>query len=352
MAQKKSDKPKRLVKAITLPGGKRKYIYAHSPDELDAKVLQARLLLSQGVKLDDKTTFGEYALMWYETYKKPNLRYRSRKNLLNDLNVHILPHITALPLRDVLPIHIQQIMAALEGKSRSVQSKVLQTLKSIFRTAMDNNLILKIPVTSEIKAHGKLAEEKIPLTKAESKELLDRLRGKRPYLFTLTALMSGLRRGELIGMMWDQFDADAKTITVTRNSYHGPKGKAVVSHELKTTAAHRVIPIPPALVGALTTAKANTKSLYVFPQGNGGPMGKSSFQAMWKIVDRTGVKCTPHLLRHTYITRLFEVGLDIKEVQYLAGHTTPEMTLRVYTHYMRSVRQQSTAEKINAGFSE
>lgn len=352
MAQKKDDKPKRHVKAITLPGGKRKYIYAHSSDELDAKVLQARLLMSQGVKLDDKTTFGEYALMWYKTYKEPNLRYRSRRNILQALDAHILPQITALPLRDILPIHIQKIMASLEGKSQSVQNKILQTLKSIFRTAVDNNLIIKTPVTSEIKAHGKHTEEKIPLTKAESKALLDRLCGTRPYLFVLTALMSGMRRGELIGMMWDQVDLLAKTITVSRNSYFGPKSKCVVSHELKTAAAHRVIPIPTALASALTSAKANAKSLYVFPQRDGGPMGKSSFLAMWRIVDRTGIKCTPHLLRHTYITRLFEAGLDIKEVQYLAGHSTPEMTLRVYTHYQRSVRQQSTAEKINAGFSD
>lgn len=48
----------------------------------------------------------------------------------------------------------------------------------------------------------------------------------------------------------------------------------------------------------------------------------------------------------TYITRLFESGLDIKEIQYLAGHTTVEMTLRVYTHYQKESRKSETARRV------
>jgi hypothetical protein len=47
-------------------------------------------------------------------------------------------------------------------------------------------------------------------------------------------------------------------------------------------------------------------------------------------------------LRHTYVTQLFEAGLDIKQVQYLAGHSTPEITLRIYTHYRQQSREQDT----------
>ena len=54
----------------------------------------------------------------------------------------------------------------------------------------------------------------------------------------------------------------------------------------------------------------------------------------------------PHQLRHTCITRWFRSGLDLKEVQYLAGHASIEMTLRVYTHYEKEARAVETAEKI------
>ena len=55
---------------------------------------------------------------------------------------------------------------------------------------------------------------------------------------------------------------------------------------------------------------------------------------------------TAHILCHTYITRLFEVGLDVKEIQYLAGHNTMDMTLKVYMHYDCRSKEAKTAEKV------
>ena len=49
---------------------------------------------------------------------------------------------------------------------------------------------------------------------------------------------------------------------------------------------------------------------------------------------------TPHLLRHTFLTRCFENGLDMKEVQYLAGHKTPELTMRIHLHYQAEERKK------------
>ena len=57
-----------------------------------------------------------------------------------------------------------------------------------------------------------------------------------------------------------------------------------------------------------------------------------------------------HILRHTYITRLFEAGLAVKEIQYLAGHSTMDMTLKVYTHYDRRSREAKPAEKVRNAF--
>ena len=100
---------------------------------------------------------------------------------------------------------------------------------------------------------------------------------------------------------------------------------------------------------------------------NGGALSQTSFSNLWDMVRRRTVNdaadlgtparnskmvrsldfhVTPHQLRHTYITRLFESGLDIKEMQYLAGHTTIDMTLRVYTHYQHESRRKETAKKV------
>ena len=81
---------------------------------------------------------------------------------------------------------------------------------------------------------------------------------------------------------------------------------------------------------------------------NHQPLTKSSYRSLWRLIERElpNGHVTAHILRHTYITRLFEAGLDVIEIQYLAGHSTMDMTLKVYTHYDRRSREAKTAEKV------
>ena len=71
---------------------------------------------------------------------------------------------------------------------------------------------------------------------------------------------------------------------------------------------------------------------------------------MWEHTNEAEIDAslTPHVLRHSYCTRLFELGFDVKEIQYLMGHSTPEMTLRVYTHYCKKTRYADTAARIRS----
>ena len=68
------------------------------------------------------------------------------------------------------------------------------------------------------------------------------------------------------------------------------------------------------------------------------------------LVNLRSISNEAHILRHTYITRLFEAGLAVKEIQYLTGHSTMDMTLKVYTHYDRRSREAKTAEKVRNAF--
>ena len=125
------------------------------------------------------------------------------------------------------------------------------------------------------------------------------------------------------------------------------------------------------LFAELVKERKGAKGLYVLHMENGKPLSKSSLKCLLQMIENRTVDdpadlwttaphskvvrtldfhVHPHQLRHTYITRLFESGLDIKEIQYLAGHATVNMTLRVYTHYQHESRQQSTAQKVCAAF--
>lgn len=98
----------------------------------------------------------------------------------------------------------------------------------------------------------------------------------------------------------------------------------------------------------LAEQKATARSKFVFTMKDLKPMTQSSYKSMWRHIARELPErpISAHILRHTYITRMFEAGLDIKEVQYLAGHSSVTMTLRVYTHYDRQSRREKTNEKV------
>lgn len=363
---------KRYATHITTPDGNRVYISAKSQEELDKKVLQAKMEMGAGVDISDNSTFEEYANLWLQVYKAPpKLRQNSYDTLKWHLDKNILPVFKGVLLKDVKPIHIQKFMNSLSPYGKAVQTRCLQAVRAIFRTAVDNGLIAKSPVLSDVKAGGTTGGEKVPLTKEQANQLLEAVKGTRAYLFCLLALTTGLRRSEILGLMWEDVDFDSGYLTVTHSKALHPNGEAsTVSTLLKSDAAHRRIPIPLILRVALEQEKKVSKSDFVLSMRDGSSVSWASYQALWRLVTvRTESEdkplgkicktnngncytvtldfhCSPHLLRHTCITSWFEAGLDLKQVQYLAGHSTPEMTLKVYTHYRRKAREKETEDLV------
>ncbi len=356
-----------LTATLTLPGGKRKYIYGKTKAELEEKLLEAKLLLRAGVNPGNDVTFFEYAQAWYNSYKKPYLRDTSRENLLYTLNSYIVPYLSSVKMSDVTPMHIQQILSSVSEKSRSLNNKVLQTLRHIFDTAVDNNVIVKSPVPLKQKSAGKKTEEKKPLTKEQENILIEALEGTRASLFVLIGLKTGMRREEILGLNWDCVDLEKRLIYVMRTLVLTDKASKI-SETTKTDSGNRLIPIPDSLYKILTEEKEKSNSEWLFATKDGKPLTRSSFRKLWGLVEtrktsnqtelnekhRPEVKriidfhVTPHILRHTYITRLFEAGLDIKQVQYLAGHKTPDITMKIYIHFCEETRRDSTFDMAKA----
>ena len=179
--------------------------------------------------------------------------------------------------------------------------------------------------------------------------LLDKVENVRAKTFLLIALHTGMRRGEILGLQWDDVDFKSKAIHIRHNAVLG-RYETTISEDMKTKAGKRDVPLSEELEEWLLSRKKTSHSKFVLSMQNNQPLTKSSYKSMWKLIERElpDTHVTAHILRHTYITRLFEAGLDIKEIQYLAGHTTVDMTLRVYTHYDRLSRESQTGEKVRA----
>ena len=322
----------------------------------------------------------EYAQTWYKL-NTHGLGTKRCEDYQNAINNHICPAIgnkrlDAVTLDDGLDIlrHSPQ--------SKSSQQKIVTTLKRIFKAAADNDLIRRSPFT-DLKPGGKPAAEKEPLTKEQQAALLAAVKGKDVETLVLLCLYLGLRREEALGLKWDCVYLDAATPYVdVRRALRWEHNKPVLGDKLKSKAAYRKLPIPPLLLAHLRTMPH--KGDFVCHRADGEAHSASSYRRAWEDIteqeikpvtyksNRTGepvtrelaagdkvpyrraVACldfhvTPHILRHTYITELFLSGGDIKTVQYLAGHSSVQITLSIYTHLMAN-RPEDTAGAVLAAF--
>ena len=371
--KKKEKKTASYATHLTVPGGKRVYIRGKTKEEFEQKLFQARIELHAGVDITNDTTFRQYAEVWLKTYKG-EIRPTTRTYYESNYRLHVLPYFDGMRLRDVRPSHVQVFVNGMAGLSKDLQLHCLQMVRGIFAAAVDDGLIVKSPVRRDLKIKAPATEEEKPLTDAQSRALLDATRGTQAYTFCLLALSTGMRRGELLGLMWRDVDLTKGVIHVRHNKAF-PMGKedAPVTELLKTEAARRDLPLGQRLREHLTELRAERTSDYVLHMRDGRSLTRTAFRAMWGAVERRTagkgdtprelgatygkVKVSldfdvhPHLLRHTFITQLFEAGLDVKQVQYLAGHSTPDMTMRVYTHYRASQRAAETHEQVCAALT-
>lgn len=373
-------------KRIKDTDGKYVALYAKTPDELTAKLELANQQIEAQQLAKGNPTVAQYAAEWLALYTAEMPSNTSRV-YTNAVNVHIVPQIGGLLLQEITQDDIKRVLVRMTAKSASMQSKVLNTLRKIFDAAVENGLAAKNPCT-KLRAGGKKTKEKEPLSKEQMGVLLEAVKGTNAETFVMIGLYAGLRREEILGLRWDCVDLndDAPHISV-RRALRWEHSRPNVSDELKSPAARRDIPIPPQLVAQLKP-RVGPPDAHVIGET---PLSQQQFRNLWRLVERrqtgelTYRKCdnrpgqkaekvtivrekgaksssasycytidfevTPHILRHTYITNLFLAGVDLKTVQYLAGHSNPQVTLKIYIHLTQN-RPADLIAKITDAFKE
>lgn len=231
----------RYQRRVTLSDGTKKVVYGKSEPEVNRKVRELEKADSSGVVIGDTTTVAQWSITWLKTYKA-EFRYKTKEMYLNVLNNHILPQIGDMQLKNVKSVHIQNIMNTVAKKSESLQTKILNTLRQLYKTAIINHLISFNPCDG-IKINKNTVDDKVKfISKEQQVKLIESVQEPRARLFCFLCLYAGLRREEALGLQWGDIDCNKNTITI-RRAISFAKNLPEDDTSLKTKAANREIPL-------------------------------------------------------------------------------------------------------------
>ncbi len=165
------------------------------------------------------------------------------------------------------------------------------------------------------------------------------------WLFPYIALMTGMRKGEILALQWKDIDFDTDTIHVTKSVSHNGDRPSI--KQPKTEAGNRIVPLLAPLKEKLLEASNHKPTDYIISDNGKDPLTNSRYCTLMSHYQKeTGVTCTAHQLRHSFATIAFEAELEPKTVQEILGHKQLSTTMDIYTSF-REKALKSAAEKLN-----
>lgn len=337
--------------------GKRKFetIYATSIRELEEKKSEIKDRLNKGTYSNDKgLTVEEWAVKWFNTHKA-TAGVRTKEMYERLVYKHIIPSIGGIRLKNLLKTDVQEMINERQEHPRTCQQLKI-CLNQILESAIDDGLIYK-NVCKKINMPSHIKEEKRGLADIEKKaiESADFTDKERAYVYLIQ--YTGIRRGEALALTKNDIDPKSNVVHI-RNSITFEGNTGLLKPIPKSIAGIRDIPMPSTLSKFMGQYLKELKSIYLFEMSKGGIMSKSSYVKFWnKIIEKINIAAGgtkdikaihnlgAHVFRHNYATMLFYAGVDIKESQYLLGHSDVKLTLNIYTHLDN--KKSSAVDKLN-----
>ena len=310
----------------------------------------------------ENITVAEWLNRWLDEYKKPFIRpntYIGYKEAVKQ----IVAKIGNRQLDRLRTEEIQKMYNELREDGRSIHRnargrelsanyvrKIHMVLQSALEYAVNDRMISSNPASATKLPKIEKKEKKVMLDE-EVERFIEEI-DKMPYwrdLFYLE-LMTGLRRGEICGLTWEDLDENNATLKIERTIDY-KQGELVIG-EPKTEDGKRVIILPSSAFEMLTQRKSTSLSKWVFPKSTdpSKPVAPGyAYQKLQDILQKAGIgKMRFHDLRHTFATHAAKNGVDPKTLAGLLGHTNASFTLDTYTHVTSDM--QKTAAKVVENF--
>lgn len=286
---------------------------------------------STGLTINNQITFKELSDDWFQNEVKNRKSEQTQRNYFSDLKNYINPIVGHIKLKDINIRHARAIennMLDL-GKHPRTINKVMMVFKTALNDAVKSNHLLKNP----IKGYPELKEPPRDLTywsEAEIKVFLDFIRHDPHYDLYAVTLNTGMRLGEVLGLMWDKIDFVTGQIVVSRSL-----GRSGLKHTTKTHKA-RFLPMNPVVKAILQKRfKERLNDQFVFTDKNGDHLDYNHVTERHFMVAQREAGFTKiirfHDLRHTFASQFMMKGGNLYTLQKLLGHSDIQTT-EIYAH--------------------
>lgn len=321
---------------------RRKKVEAKTKREAEGKATALRERLARGENIFDKPrTLAELLDDWVTTVERQGRTDNTLITYRGIVKNHLTPRLGMLTVPKIRPREIQKVFNELAGL---FAASTVRLIKTVLVAALD------LAIEQDERTDNPASKIRIPMVKDQAGRSLspDEVRavlkacvGHRYGLAIQLALM-GLRRGEIPGLRWEDFDEQAGTLMICRQIQRVNRQLVVIPPKDGST---RMLSLGPKMTAALRQLRWDQvaecelmdwkPSGYVFLSSrNGGVCSPGAIYDAFKVIAKaagvTGYRL--HDARHTAATKLLSEGADIATVAEVLGHASPLVTARVYSH--------------------
>ena len=331
--------------------GKRRFKSFYGKTQAKAKKKRNEFLrlMEAGMLVEKEYIFDEWADMWFDNHKD-NISPTTQESYSYTLKI-LKDYFGRRKLKDIKAYDIEQLLKKLrrDGRSDSCLTQCRGMLYQIFNKAEANDLVLKNPVRFADKMRKGPKKRKESFTADEVKVLMEQLPQNKIGWSIRLMLATGMRTQELLALEPRHIKEDGSRIVIEQ-ALKRVKGSVDIGPP-KSQDSFRTIPVPVS-VRHCARFLAATDTMFIWEgKYKDKPCNPTHFADLYKkaLTEIEGMRyLSPHCCRHTYVSQMQALGVDLATIQSIVGHADIDMT-KHYLHVQESIRQ-AAIEKFSEAF--
>jgi len=303
-------------------------------EALDAEIKRGKRLGYTTEVGKHQFTLGKFVELWWSRYAVPHLSERTRKSYAGMWDRHVLPELGAVRLKDLTVDRVEDFAAHLRDKGVGEPTiyRLLMLVQGVVQRAVEWGYADRNHVRNVRKPSVKRNRTVRPLPEATVTAIIADLKRPRDKLIVSLMAHEGLRPQEITALMWQDFTE--KGLIVDKASELDGKVKTTKTEQ------HRKVPLSDTTMALAHELLADRKVLGTERVITSTVKDKAFTDGMWNswhrdvwnpMRKRLGITAPPYDLRHTFVSRLIDEGVNIIKIAKWAGHS-PTMTMEVYGH--------------------